>query len=395
MALTFDAAGPSSAGAGNTGSATLNWTHTVGAGVTNGCIVVAVNFDTGGSGAYTMSATCAGSAMTSLGFIDTNGVTSGSVTAGWIQAWIATGVAAGANAIAITASGATPASLEGGSLSFSGYGGHGTPVLAAGSASPSDHVSGTATGVLATSIVAAFLAQGNGTTTQVAGTSQFVNSQGLVNSTGTASGATATGSGSVSATWGVGTTTDSWCTIAVEMQALLSVTTASLPGAAQGQAYSAALSASGGTGTGYTWSISSGSLPGWASLNSSTGVISGTAPGTPGVTAFTVEVTDSGSNTATQPLVLAVEVNLAASAAEPGWAIPGDFTPAAVPSGTPSTTADAGLAAGTGTAQQPVPVVTPRAGPPTATGTAQPPVATAAANAGLAAGTGTAQAPRS
>lgn len=88
--------------------------------------------------------------------------------------------------------------------------------------------------------------------------------------------------------------------------AALSVVTGSLPTAALSASYSATLTATGGTGTGYTWSISSGALPGWASLNTSTGVISGTAPGSAGSTSFTVEVTDSGSNTATQPLTLFV-----------------------------------------------------------------------------------------
>lgn len=73
----------------------------------------------------------------------------------------------------------------------------------------------------------------------------------------------------------------------------LSVTTTSLPDARIGVAYSQTLAATGGT-TPYSWSISAGSLPAWASLNASTGVISGTpASGETGMSGFTVEVTDS------------------------------------------------------------------------------------------------------
>ena len=85
----------------------------------------------------------------------------------------------------------------------------------------------------------------------------------------------------------------------------LTVTTTQLPDATEGAPYSQTLSATGGTAP-YTWSISSGSLPGWASLNSSTGVISGTAPGFAQATQFTVEATDAVAATATQQLILPV-----------------------------------------------------------------------------------------
>jgi large repetitive protein len=83
-----------------------------------------------------------------------------------------------------------------------------------------------------------------------------------------------------------------------------SITTTSLPSAAIGIAYSATLAATGGT-TPYTWSISSGSLPAWASLNAATGVISGT-PTAAATTSFTVKVTDATALTATQALSITV-----------------------------------------------------------------------------------------
>lgn len=65
-----------------------------------------------------------------------------------------------------------------------------------------------------------------------------------------------------------------------------------LPDATAGDAYSASLSATGGTGN-YTWSLTSGSLPAGLSLNSSTGVISGTATNQTSST-FTVGISDNG-----------------------------------------------------------------------------------------------------
>ncbi|OFV94292.1 MAG: hypothetical protein A3F68_08825 [Acidobacteria bacterium RIFCSPLOWO2_12_FULL_54_10] len=83
-----------------------------------------------------------------------------------------------------------------------------------------------------------------------------------------------------------------------------SITTSSLPDGTQHTAYSAAMTATGGT-PGYAWSISAGSLPAGLTIGSSTGVISGTPTGT-GTSSFTVKVTDAGAMTATQSLNLTV-----------------------------------------------------------------------------------------
>jgi len=95
-----------------------------------------------------------------------------------------------------------------------------------------------------------------------------------------------------------------WTTV-VGAPAPLSVTTGSLPSATEGTPYSQTLTAQGGTGAGYTWSISSAALPSWASLAASTGVISGT-PNATGTTDFTVQVQDSGGNKASKPLGITV-----------------------------------------------------------------------------------------
>ncbi len=87
----------------------------------------------------------------------------------------------------------------------------------------------------------------------------------------------------------------------------LSITTTSpLPLAPLNTPYSVTLAATGGTGS-YTWSVASGStLPNWLSLDSSTGVLSGT-PTTDATATFAVTATDSASpaDTATSgPLTL-------------------------------------------------------------------------------------------
>jgi len=82
----------------------------------------------------------------------------------------------------------------------------------------------------------------------------------------------------------------------------LAITTASVPGGTAGEAYTATLGASGGTGE-YTWSVISGALPDGLSL-SSAGVISGT-PTAAGTFAFTVKVSD-GKTTLTQGLSIVI-----------------------------------------------------------------------------------------
>lgn len=86
----------------------------------------------------------------------------------------------------------------------------------------------------------------------------------------------------------------------------MSITTASLPAATVGIAYSQTLAVAGGTSP-YTWSVSVGALPAGLNLNSATGVISGT-PTTSGTSTFTVSVSDSSAtvNTATAQFSITV-----------------------------------------------------------------------------------------
>ena len=81
----------------------------------------------------------------------------------------------------------------------------------------------------------------------------------------------------------------------------LAITTTSVPGGTEGEAYTATLGATGGTGT-YTWSVISGALPDGLSL--SAGAISGT-PTAAGTSDFTVQVND-GKKTLSQALSIVI-----------------------------------------------------------------------------------------
>jgi len=95
--------------------------------------------------------------------------------------------------------------------------------------------------------------------------------------------------------------------LSVVINGPLTITTTSLPVGALSQPYTATLAATGGL-TPYTWSVSSGSLPSWASLNANTGVISGT-PNATGTTSFTVKVQDSESPTQSTTANLSITIN--------------------------------------------------------------------------------------
>ncbi len=128
--------------------------------------------------------------------------------------------------------------------------------------------------------------------------------------------------------------------IAAQKAPSLVISSGTLPGATAAQPYSGSLSATGGTGS-YTWSVTSGQLPGGLSLSASSGVISGT-PTAAGTASFSVTVTDSGSpaQTASAPISIAV----AAAAPQP-LAI----TSSTLPSGTNGTAYSQALQASGGT----------------------------------------------
>jgi hypothetical protein len=87
----------------------------------------------------------------------------------------------------------------------------------------------------------------------------------------------------------------------------LSIIPSSLPNATVGTNYTFAMSAAGGSGTGYTWSVTSGAsgLSGLGITLGNAGSFSG-APSAPGSATFTVQVKDSANNTATASFTLTV-----------------------------------------------------------------------------------------
>lgn len=92
----------------------------------------------------------------------------------------------------------------------------------------------------------------------------------------------------------------------ITILAQLAITTNSLPAANIGVGYSATITASGGVAP-YTFAVTTGTLPAGLTLNSVTGVISGT-PTSAGSFTITITVTDSASNIAMLDIKTTIEV---------------------------------------------------------------------------------------
>ncbi|HYL99069.1 MAG TPA: putative Ig domain-containing protein, partial [Blastocatellia bacterium] len=84
----------------------------------------------------------------------------------------------------------------------------------------------------------------------------------------------------------------------------LTINAPAFPTATVGSSFSQQLSASGGIGP-YDWAVTSGALPGGLTLNSSSGLMSG-SPSTPGAFSFTVTVTDRQPMSASTALQITV-----------------------------------------------------------------------------------------
>ena len=110
------------------------------------------------------------------------------------------------------------------------------------------------------------------------------------------------------------------------IKAGLSITTASpLAGGFGSTAYAQTLAASGGSGSGYTWSVTSGASS-LAALNlslSAAGVLSGTPPVAGGAANFSAQVKDSANNTATATYSLTIAAGLTVNAPTLSAAYPG------------------------------------------------------------------------
>ncbi len=93
-------------------------------------------------------------------------------------------------------------------------------------------------------------------------------------------------------------------TFALTNLPLITLGPATLPGGVVGAAYSQTLTASGGSGTGYTFSVASGTLPPGLALSAS-GTLSGT-PTTAGMSTFMVQAQDSLGNTGNQQYTVTI-----------------------------------------------------------------------------------------
>ncbi|MCC7203175.1 MAG: putative Ig domain-containing protein, partial [Nitrospirae bacterium] len=122
-------------------------------------------------------------------------------------------------------------------------------------------------------------------------------------------------------------------TLAITIFTSLAVSTSSLADGTANWAYSQTLAAAGGK-TPFAWSLTAGTLPAGLTLNSSTGVISGT-PTSAGTANVTVQVTDSNGATATQALSITIFTALS-------------FNTSSLPDGTVSLAYSQTLAAGGG-----------------------------------------------
>ncbi|MDQ6804365.1 MAG: Ig domain-containing protein [Actinomycetota bacterium] len=107
-------------------------------------------------------------------------------------------------------------------------------------------------------------------------------------------GVTCTSPGSCAAVGGYVDTAGTSQAMTLTSVPTLALTTTTLPSAVAGVQYSAQLGATGGAAK-YTWSMGSGALPAGLSLDTATGVISGTPTATAsGASSFTVALSDSG-----------------------------------------------------------------------------------------------------
>ncbi len=96
------------------------------------------------------------------------------------------------------------------------------------------------------------------------------------------------------------------------------ISPATLPPGAVASAYSQTLTASGGSGTGYTWTVQSGTALSATGLTlSSAGVISGTPTQAEAAAPVTVQATDSAGNTGTQSYQLTIYPTLGIVGAPP------------------------------------------------------------------------------
>ena len=103
--------------------------------------------------------------------------------------------------------------------------------------------------------------------------------------------------------------------VTVDAGVKISPSGGALPAGYVNAPYSTTLTASGGAGTGYTWSATG--LPSWLSIAPATGVLSGTPAVAASAASFTVKVTDSLGNAATGSYSVTVDATLTIATTSP------------------------------------------------------------------------------
>jgi len=98
--------------------------------------------------------------------------------------------------------------------------------------------------------------------------------------------------------------------LTLTVDSALDILTSTLPDGSIGVAYSKTLLVAGGSGTGYKWSVSAGTLPGGFTLGTTTGMLAG-KPTSVSSNTFTVKVIDSLSHTLTATFTLKINTDLA------------------------------------------------------------------------------------
>ena len=117
-------------------------------------------------------------------------------------------------------------------------------------------------------------------------------------------------------------------TFALTVTSGLTITnTSPLPPATVNSPYTQTFTATGGSGTGYTWSATG--LPLWLTLNPTSGLLSGTPPLPPAssvTSTFTVNVTDSNNNSASGPFTLPVTLAITTTSPLPAATVGTSYT---------------------------------------------------------------------
>ncbi len=262
---------------------------------------------TGGSGSgYTWSVTAGGSTLTAVGLsLSSAGVVSGATPVAGAAAFTAQVTDSAGN----TASQAFTLTID--------------PALTITTAAslPSGYA-----GTSYSQTLAATGGSGSGYTWSLTAGASSLSALGLTLSSGGAlTGSNPTGGSATftaKVTDSVGNTASQTFTVTIESD--LSITTAAtLPTGYGNTAYSQTLAATGGSGSGYTWSVTAGGsqLSAVGLSVSSQGVVAGTAP-IAGSATFTVQVTDSQSHTASQQFSVTINPALTITT---GSALPQGF----------------------------------------------------------------------